>query len=137
MSLRTTFGGHSLARKSRAERRSISCSSENAKSIADEIVRPAVRRAGAAPWAPLAPGAPWALQRPPARAEWKLFSPRLVGLVLEPAGDQASARALQSPRERGPRVEVRLAEQARQPTRSTGPEAGPAKGLAAVAPRSP
>src|SRR5260370_18022488 len=35
MSLRTTFGGHSLARKSRAERRSISCSSEKAKSIAD------------------------------------------------------------------------------------------------------
>src|SRR5260370_42027106 len=35
MSLRTTFGGHSLARKSRAERRSISCSSEKAKSIAE------------------------------------------------------------------------------------------------------
>src|SRR5260370_8006863 len=35
MTLRTTFGGHSLARKSRAERRSISCSSEKAKSIAD------------------------------------------------------------------------------------------------------
>src|SRR5260370_36415827 len=35
MSLRTTFGGHSLARKSRAERGGISCSSEKAKSIAD------------------------------------------------------------------------------------------------------
>src|SRR5260370_1063156 len=35
MSLRTTFGGHSLARKSRAERRSISCSSEKAKSVAE------------------------------------------------------------------------------------------------------
>src|ERR1700694_2214347 len=40
MSLRTTLGLHSLARKSRAERRSISCSSENAKSISRESKSP-------------------------------------------------------------------------------------------------
>src|SRR4029077_8684111 len=129
-------------RKSRAERRSISCSSEKAKSMTGpESVRPAVRRAGAAPWAPLAPAAPWALQRPPARAGWKLFSLLLVGPVFGPAGDQALEQAPQSPRERAPRAEapraeVQLAEQARERSRSAALAAGPAKGSAAVAPRS-
>src|SRR5260221_14141948 len=90
MRLRRTFGGHSLARKSRAERRSISCSSEKAKSMTGlESVRPAVRRAGAAPWALPALGAPCALRRPPVWAGLKLFSATLFGLVLEMARDQA------------------------------------------------
>src|SRR5258706_8187259 len=107
MRLRTTFGGHSLARKSRAERRSISCSSEKAKSMTGlESVRPAVRRAGAAPWALPALGAPCALRRPPVWAGLKLFSATLFGLVLEMARDQApvvEGRGRRGGRERGPK----------------------------------
>src|SRR6266851_5140830 len=139
MSLRTTFGGHSLARKSRAERRSISCSSEKAKSMMGlESVRPAVRRAGGALWAP---------QWPPARAGLKLFSTPLFGLVLETARDQASVvgerarRALRvqgpkSLRTSGPLGEVQQPELAWARASPAGLEAVPAKWPAAVALRS-
>src|SRR5216684_171718 len=138
MSLRTTFGGHSLARKSRAERRRMRsagpldagfsavgarpprtrrCEQLRGRDTRTRIVRRAVRRAGAAPWALLAQGAPWALRRPPVRAGLKLFSPPLVGLVLAMARDQAAlveelvrrAKRVQvpkSPRDWRPQAEV-------------------------------
>src|SRR6266853_2712709 len=64
------------------------CEQLRGRDTRTRIVRRAVRRAGAAPWALLAQGAPWALRRPPVRAGLKLFSPPLVGLVL--ARDQAA-----------------------------------------------